>query len=403
MVWAIKKVFIRIFQFVFYYFAYLLRWREPELLEGNGSIRKLPKYIKSKKIKKVLIVTDKGIVKLNLMAPLLEELEKEGIEYIVFDNVEPNPKIDNIEAALAVFKENGCEATIAVGGGSSIDTAKAMCARLARPKKSVEKLGGLFKVLKRIPPLYAVPTTAGTGSEATIASVVTNRETKHKYAINDLSLIPHAAVLDPELTIGLPPFITATTGMDALTHAVEAYITVNVPKKCKNACEKAVNIVFNKLEKVYADGKDIEARKDMLYASYLSGMSFTRCGLTYVHPIAHTLGGLYNVPHGLANAVILPYCLEYYGAQVQKKLAALADAAGITTESQSEKEKSDAFIAGVRRLNKNMGIPEKFDCIKKEDIPQMIKWALHEAHPIYQSPVLLNAVQLEEIILKIIA
>lgn len=282
-----------------------------------------------------------------------------------------------------------------------MDTAKAVGARIARPKRSIEQLGGTLKVLKKIPYLVAVPTTAGTGSEATIAAVVTNRETHHKYAVQDLYLTPRMAVMDPLLTVGLPPSITAPTGMDALTHAVEAYICVNVPKYCKKCCEDAVRMIFKNVERAYNDGTDIEARREMLYASYYAGRAFTRATLTYVHPIAHTLGGLYNVPHGLANAVVLPYCLEYYGPKIHKKLAHLADVGGITKDGQTEVEKVSAFIAEIRRLNAAMNIPEKFDCIRDEDIPQMIEWALAEANPIYQVPVILGAEQLKEIIAKL--
>ncbi len=399
--WALTKIAIRIFQFFFFKSAYLLPWKKPELIEGEGSFARLGELVRSKGFDNVIIITDKGLMKIGLLKPLFKALDESKVKYTLCDNVEPNPKIDNIEEAVTMYRNNGCQAIIAVGGGSPMDTAKAVGARIARPGKTIEQLGGTLKVLWKIPTLFAVPTTAGTGSETTIAAVVTNRETHHKYSINDLFLIPPYAVMDPLLHVGLPPFITATTGMDALTHAVEAYITVDRPKYCRVACEEAVVAIFKYIEKAFKKGGDINARRELLYASYKAGLAFTRCGVTYVHPIAHTIGGLYNVPHGLANAVILPYCLDYYGVKIHPRLARLADLTGISKPGQTEGEKAKAFIAEIRRMNRDMKLQDKFDCIKDEDIDQMVEWALKEAHPMYQVPVLLNGDQLREIILQI--
>jgi len=389
------------FQFIFFKGAYLLPWKKPALIEGDGSFAGLPEFVKSKGFDNVIVITDKGLMKTGLLKPLFKGLDKAGVNYTLCDNVEPNPKIDDIEEAVAMYKKNGCRAIIAVGGGSPMDTAKAVGARIARPGKTIKKLGGTLKVLRKIPTLFAVPTTAGTGSETTVAAVVTDRETHHKYSINDLFLIPPYAVMDPVLLVGLPPFITATTGMDALTHAVEAYLTVDRPKYCREACEEAVIAIFKYIEKAYKKGTDVVARRELLYASFKAGLAFTRCGVTYVHPIAHTLGGLYNVPHGLANAVILPYCLEYYGPKVYPRLARLADLTVLPNRGRTEEEKAHAFIAEIRRMNKAMKLQDKFDCIRDEDVDQIVKWALSEAHPMYQVPVLLNGDQLREIVSRI--
>lgn len=395
-----KKIWLRIFMFVFYKFTYLMKWRTPELIEGNGSLTKLPEKVKELGLDDVFVVADKGILGLGLVDPLFDALKKAGLRYTLFDKVEPNPKIIDIEEGVKLYKESGSKCIITMGGGSAMDTAKAIGARIVRPNKSIEQLGGLLKVGKKIPPLFAIPTTAGTGSETTIASVVTNSETHHKYAINDLHLVPEYAVMDPLLTKGLPPYVTATTGMDALTHAVEGYLTCDVPKKYKALAEEAVVAIINNVEKVFKNGADLEARKEMLYASFKAGAVFTRVGLTYVHPIAHTLGGLYGVPHGHANAVVLPYCLEYYGKKCHKKLAHLGDLAGLTKEGQNVDEKAQAFIDEVWRLDKDMNLLKKFD-IKEEDIPQMIKWAQHEANSAYFVPVLLGDKDLENIIREI--
>lgn len=382
-----KKVWLRCFMFVFYKFCYLMPWHEPKLIEGDGSLTKLPDKIKELGLDDIFLVADKGILGLGMVQPLMDAITKAGLHYTLFSKVEPNPKIVDIEEGVKLYHESNSKCLVTMGGGSAMDTAKAIGARIARPNKSIEQLGGLLKVGKKIPMLFAIPTTAGTGSETTVASVVTNSETHHKYAINDLHLIPEYAVLDPLLTVGLPPSVTAMTGMDALTHAVEGYISGDCPKHYRQLAEEAVNAIVHNIEKAYTTGSDLNARREMLYASFKAGAVFTRVGLTYVHPIAHTLGGLYNVPHGLANAVILPHCLRYYGKPVYKKLAHLADVSGIGKEGQTNEEKALAFIKEIERLDDAMKLTRKFD-IKEEDIPQMIKWAQHEANSAYFCPVL---------------
>ena len=405
MIWALKKAWYRIFQFCFYQFSKLMNWREPELLMGAGSIRNLPAAIKKEGLDNVLVITDKGLMDLGLPQKLLGALEEEGIGYSLYDGVEQNPSIDNIEEARALYLEKGCRGLVAFGGGSPMDTAKAVGARLVRPKKSIEQMGGFLKVRRKLPPLFAVPTTAGTGSETTIVAVVTDRKTKHKYAINDLNLIPDYAVLDPELTVGLPPSLTAATAMDAMTHAVESYITLNWggDRRCPQMAEDAVRLIVENVEKAYREGDDLDARQKLLLASYYASYAFTRTGLTYVHCIAHTLGGLYNVPHGLANAVILPYVLELNGELIHPQLARLAEAAGLEVEGKSVAEKAKAFIEEIKRLNGAMGIPEKFDLIRREDAVRMIAWALEEGNPWYPVPRIFDEKDIETVIGQITA
>ena len=223
--WQLKKAFFRAYQSVFKIAMFAFDWSEPETLEGPGAIRKLPEFIKSKGVKKVLIVTDKGLMGIHLLDSLFEEMTKAGVEYVVYDGTEPNPSIENIEDARQLYVDNACEGLIAFGGGSPMDCAKAAGARVANPRIPVKKMRGVLKLVHKLPPLFAVPTTAGTGSETTIAAVVSDPATHEKYALQDPVLRPKYAVLDPELTVGLPPHITSTTGMDALTHAVEAYIS----------------------------------------------------------------------------------------------------------------------------------------------------------------------------------
>jgi len=364
----------------------LLPWREPELLKGENSLSKLPKLIKDKRIEGVLIVTDQGITSIGLMDEFLQGLTAEGIHYFVYDKTVPNPTIDNIEEAYSMYKANQCQGIVAFGGGSPMDCAKAVGARVARPNKSIPKMKGVFKVLKKIPPLFAIPTTAGTGSEATLAAVVSNSETHEKYAIMDTSLIPHYAVLDPLLTVGLPPHITSTTGMDALTHAVEAYIGRSNTKETTQWSIDAVKLIFENLYESYCNGTNLTARTNMQQAAYLAGMAFTRAYVGYVHAIAHTLGGFYSVPHGLANAIILPYVLEYYGESVHKPLAELADLVGLTVPADTTEQKATKFIVAIKQLNEKMNIPKKVTGIVDRDIPLMVERALKEANPLYPVP-----------------
>lgn len=403
MCWALKKCWYRINQKALKFAMRFMDWSEPELLEGEGAVLRLPALIKSKGIDRVLVVTDKGLMGLHLLDPLFEKLKEEGIEYFVYDGVQPNPTIPNIENCKDVYRNNRCQGIIAFGGGSPMDCAKAAGARVVKPKQSVRKMRGYLKVRKKLPPFFAVPTTAGTGSEITLAAVVSDPETHEKNAIADPCLRPRYAVLDPALTVGLPPHITSTTGMDAYTHAVEAYIGKSNVKSTIRYAEDAAVLIHANLEKAYADGKDMEARNQMLKGSYYAGAAFTRAFVGYVHAIAHNLGGLYNTPHGLANAVILPHVLEWYGDAAYPKLAKLADLVGITTETMSIEEKGKAFIADIRRMNQAMGIPGKFDFIKEEDIPTLVTRALKEGNPGYPVPKIMNRDDCEKVIRSLMA
>ncbi len=384
----LKHAYYRAYQAAFKTVMPALNWDEPQLLKGAGAIKNLPALVKSKGILNVLIVTDKGLMSLNLLDSLFENLDKQGIKYTVYDGVQPNPSIENIEEARRIYLKNGCEGIIAFGGGSPMDCAKAAGARITNPNKTVAQMRGQLKVTHKLPPFFAVPTTAGTGSETTLAAVVSNMQTHEKYAVNDPKLRPKYAVLDPELTTGLPKKITSTTGMDALTHAVEAYIGLSGVKSTNDYAEKATKLIFENLEKAYEDGKNIEARENMLVASFYAGMAFTRAYVGYVHAIAHNLGGLYGTPHGLANAVILPYVLEYYGETAYAKLAKLADIVGI--DGKNDAEKAQKFIEEIKEMNEEMDIPKHFDFIKDEDIPTIVARALKEGNPLYPVPKIMD-------------
>jgi len=395
------KLYCRLYQLVFRIAMYLLPWREPKLIQGKNSLSQLPVLLEAEQIKHILLVTDQTIKHLDFFNKLTEALASKHIQFFIFDEVIPNPTIENIEAGRRAFLDKKCHAIVAIGGGSVIDCAKGIAARIAKPNKTVPELKGQLKIRKEVPKLFAIPTTAGTGSEATVAAVISNSETLEKYPINDLVLIPYVAILDPIITIKLPPMITSTTGMDALTHAVEAYIGKSNTPLTRQYSLEAVRIIFSYLEEAYKDGKNIEARAKMQLAAYKAGVAFTRAYVGNIHAIAHTLGGYYQIPHGLANAVIMPYILRFYGNKVYKALAELADAAGIASEEMTEQHKAEAFIEAIEKMNKNMNIPTKLDGIRLEDIPTLVKRARSEANPLYPVPIIMNEEEMTSIYLAL--
>lgn len=368
-------------------FDYFLGYRLPEYICGRGFINRLPEMLRDKGAGKVLLVTEKALIDLGTAKKLLDPMDEAGIDYVLFTDVEQNPTSDNVEAGFNVFRENKCESVVALGGGAPMDCAKAVCAKAAHPRMTTRQLHGILRVHKRVPLLFAVPTTSGTGSETTLASVITDSKTRRKASINDPVLIPKYAVLDPELTLTMPPGLTATTGMDALCHAVEAYTNhfYNTPVENIMAV-RAVKLIYDNLYMAYKDGSDIEARENMQIAALYAGRAFTRGCVGYVHAIGHTMGGLYGVPHGKAMAILLPHVMRAFGPKVHRRLAELADACGIT--GKSEAEKAEKFISWIEDMKRLTGIPEKLDMIKDEDIDQIITWAMREANPLYPTPVL---------------
>lgn len=388
----IQHICCRAYQGVFRAALPFLPYREPEILHR---CEELPDTLKQHKIKKILIVTDPGIVACGLTAKVTSVLAKEKISYSVYDQTSANPTVRNVEEALALYQKEHCKALLAIGGGSAMDCAKALGARIACPKKTLGQLKGTLHVLHRIPLLIAVPTTAGTGSENTLAAVITDSEKKHKYVLNDFVLIPRYAILDAELTYSLPPHLTATTGMDALTHAVEAYIGRSTTKETREKALLAVKTIYQNIETAYHDGHNHAAREQMLNAAYLAGFAFSRSYVGYVHAVAHSLGGQYNIPHGLANAVLLPEVLESYGSCIHKKLHMLGCAAGVCTEQDSIKAGAGKFIASIRTLNKSMGIPDFLSGIQERDIETMSVHAAKEANPLYPVPKLMTRKELE--------
>ena len=338
--------------------------------------------------KRVLIITDPFVVQSKMIDLITAPLNSAGIEYDIFHDVVPDAPVDKIAEGVKKFLEYQPEAVVAVGGGSPMDCAKAIGARIARPRKSIRQLQGVFKVLRPIPLFIAVPTTAGSGSETTIAAVITEEKTHHKAAINDLCLMPKMVILDPKLTVALPPSVTAATGMDALCHAVEAYTNDKYNTEFeRDLCRQAVKYIYDNLYTAYQDGENLTARQKMQQAAFYAGRAFTRGSVGYVHAIGHTLSGLYDVPHGLAMAMLLSQVMRAYGSAVHEKLAELCDVCGIEAEDAGTQSKAEAFLQWIDEMNEKMGIPKYPDMIQKKDISKIAKWAEKEGNPLYPVPV----------------
>ncbi|KPI90171.1 putative alcohol dehydrogenase [Leptomonas seymouri] len=391
----------RTYHFVTYIASHALRWRTPVLIKGPGSLSTLPKFLSGANLHRGLLVTDALIMKLGLVNGLISELKKNGAQFTIFQDVLPNPTLLMVEAANDLYKKNKCDYLIAVGGGSVMDCAKLVGVRQARPRTPLRSMRGVMRVLWSVPPIIAVPTTAGSGSECTMAAVVTDLENQDKFPVIDPVLTPHYCVLDPKLTVGLPKFVTATTGMDTLTHAVEAYLNVFHYPHVDRAATHSVELVAKYLLRAYEKGDDMEARENMLQAAYLAGLAFTRAGVGYTHAAAHAVGGLYNVPHGFANAILLPHVLDMYGSAVYTPLAYLADAARLPGASDEEKAKN--FILWIRELNVRMQIPATLGAndsryrIQAKDIPFLVRHALREANPCYPVPVIFGEEEMTEL------
>ncbi len=389
----LRKLYCRTFQNILKVSIPFLPYRTPKVV---GSVKALPEFIKKKKCTNVLVITDKSIVELGLVKRLEKALAYHGIPYTIYDGTVANPTTANVESAAALYLEKGCDALIGFGGGSSMDCAKGVGIRIAKPQKPLSKMKGILKVHTRLPLLIAVPTTAGTGSETTLAAVITDAVTRHKYAINDFPLIPRFAVLDPKVTVSLPKSITSTTGMDALTHAVEAYIGNSTTRATQKEALLAVKLIFENIDAAYNEGSNIDARRNMLHASFYAGCAFTKSYVGYVHAVAHSLGGEYNVPHGLANAVLLPLVLEAYGTCIHKKLYRLALAAGLVEKGTPYDEAAQIFIDAVKDMKKRFEIGDTIAELKEEDIPKLAHYADKEANPLYPVPKLMDAAELEQ-------
>lgn len=345
-------------------------------LIGRDGITMIPHFLRRLSAKKVLVITDKQLVKIGTAGKVTAVLDDAEIEYLIFDGVLPNPTTKIVYEALEFYTKNDCGAIIAIGGGSPIDVAKAVSVLSANGGK-IEDYNGVNKSKKHGAPVIAVNTTAGTGSECTRAYVVTDEDTKSKMLMVDTNCLAHLALDDPMLMVGMPASLTAATGIDALTHAIESYIcTIHTPYTDALALE-AIRLVSKALREAVRDGSDMEARTDMCWAEYMAGLSFSNAGLGLVHGIAHQLGGFYNIPHGLANAMMLPRVLEYNRPYCMGRLASVAQAMGEKVDNLSVDAASKQAIEAVRRLCEDVGIVPLCDTkFSMEDVDTLAKNAL---------------------------
>lgn len=393
------NIYYRAYQNILRAGSYLVKWNTPKIICNSNLYDTLKEELS--KYKSILIITDEKILSLGLQDRLLITLDSSTVNYVIYDKTRPNPTVSNVEQALAMYKCNKCEAIIALGGGSSIDCAKGVAARIARPKLSIDKMRGLLKINRKIIPFFAIPTTAGTGSETTIAAVITNDITHEKYMISDLCLVPKYAILDPQLTTKLPAGLTGSTGMDALTHGIEAYIGNSNTRKTKYDALRAIKLIYENLIIAYYDGDNINARTNMQYASFYAGKAFTRAYVGNVHAIAHSLGGLYDIPHGLANAIVLPIVLKAYGKPCEKKLSQISDYIGLSVPGDNNSINAQRFIEWIEYMNETMEIPNNISAIKYTDIELLSRRACAEANPLYPVPVIWNKNEFIDILLNI--
>ena len=418
-----NSLFCRIYQGAMKVGMYMLPWHTPEVIEDRADSDRLLEDIKRREVERLLVVMGPNMMKRGLPVPMLEKLRANGIECEVFDRLTSDPTDAQVEEGVRLYNEKNAQGIILFGGGSPMDCGKAIAARIARPDRTIAELQGVLKVRSRrkVPVMWAIPTTSGTGSEATMAAVITDHETHRKKSINDMAIIPHVCVLDAGLTAGLPPDITAYTGMDALCHAVEAY-TNNAYNTAleKKMAKDAVKLIYENLEGAYENGSDMEKRQNMQRAAFYAGRAFTRGCVGYVHAIGHAVGGLYGVPHGKAMAILLPHVLKAFGSSAEAKLAELADHCGLSSEygvdhddrtggcacpaygamkgKTTNNGKARLFIEWIENTKRSMDIPDRFDCIKEEDVETIAKWADAEANPLYPVPKIFDRKQLEDLV-----
>ncbi|WP_025499039.1 iron-containing alcohol dehydrogenase [Vibrio parahaemolyticus] len=379
--------------------AHALPLPRPTLFSGSGAVSELLEAISDLGFRRLLLVTDEGLVRIGMVGKVLEQTQRLGLQVGVFSEVKPDPTYDQVEDGLRAYNASQSEAILALGGGSAIDCAKVIAARVSN-KRSIKKLSGLFKVWRTPAPLFVIPTTSGTGSEVTIAAVVSDPDTHLKTPLMDPKLVPIMAALDPDLLIGLPAKITADTGIDALTHAVEAYISRNATPETQAYSVAAIKLIFRYLPKAVAQGGDIEARYKMAMASYYAGLAFTKASLGYVHAFAHNLGARYGLPHGMANGLALLPVLKFSLPEIEDELRTLAEKTNINTK---DKPSAEHFLEQIESLYDAIGIEKCTTAIKQDDIEDLVDLILKEAHWNYPVPKFMNSEECARLLIEISA
>ena len=364
---------------------------------GAGAIQEIANEAKARAFKKAFVCSDPDLIKFGVTGKVTDVLDNSGLAYEIYSDIKANPTIENVQHGVQAFKDAEADYIIAIGGGSSMDTAKAIGIIIANPEfEDVRSLEGVAPTKNPCVPIIAVPTTAGTAAEVTINYVITDVEKKRKFVCVDSHDMPVIAVVDPEMMSSMPKGLTASTGMDALTHAVEAYIGNSTTIDTRRDALKAVKLIFENIDIAYEHGDNIQARRNMLHASFYAGCAFTKSYVGYVHAVAHSLGGQYNVPHGLANAILLPLVLREYGSCIDKKLHRLAIAAGLADKNTPDHEAAELFIRAIEEMKERFGIVNIVKEIQETDIPKLAHYADKEANPLYPVPRLMDASELEK-------
>lgn len=352
----------------------------PVNLMGRGCLQEAGKLIQNMGIHKALVVSDRRLISSGVAEQVLSILRKSGLDYVIYDEVQPNPTCQNVHDGLQVFQDHGCDAIISIGGGSPQDAAKGI-GIVATNGGHIREYEGLHQSKHKSVPLVAINTTAGTSSEVTMNYVITDEERKVKMVMVDRNSLVDLSVNDPELMLSKPASLTAATGMDALTHAVEAMVTPGGFTVTSATAAAAVELIFEYLPRAVKDGSDLEAREHMTYACFLGGIAFNNAGLGYVHAMAHQLGGVYDLPHGVCNAMLLPYVEEMNAKHVPGKFRHIAKAIGMDVKGRSDEECSDYVIEAIRQLSKEVGIPEKLSelGVKDPDVEWLADNAMKDA------------------------
>ncbi|CAH1216277.1 MULTISPECIES: iron-containing alcohol dehydrogenase [Paenibacillus] len=352
----------------------------PVNLMGRGCLQDAGNMIQEMGIRNALVVSDRGLMSSGVADQVLSILRKAGLNYIVYDAVQPNPTCHNVHEGLKVYQKHGCDAIISIGGGSPQDAAKAI-GIVATNGGHIRNYEGMHQSKHKSVPIVAINTTAGTSSEVTINYVITDEERKVKMVMVDPNCLASLSVNDPELMLSKPSSLTAATGMDALTHAVEAMVTPGAFTVTNATAAAAVELIFEYLPRAVRDGNDLEAREHMTYACFLGGMAFNNAGLGYVHAMAHQLGGVYDLPHGVCNAMLLPYVEELNAKHVPDKFRHIAKAIGMDVRNKSDEECSEYVIEAIRQLSREVGIPEKLSelGVKDPDIELLADNAMKDA------------------------
>lgn len=383
----LKELLSRTYQLSLKMVTNFLDWNPPTVINCVGGIEKLAPKLAEENINRVLIVTDQIVMKTGLLDSLLKRLDDENIIYFIYRNHDDSAAF-NGERAASMFVEKDCQAIIGFGGGKSLDSAKATGIFTSHDVEDLRQFKGMFKLKNKLPYIVAVPTTAGSGTEATISTILTDETSGVKYTVVDSKLMPKLVVLDPELLVSLPEDITAYAGMDALCHAIESYLSKYSNKQTRNLSEEATGLIFNNLVLSYRDGTDIAARTDMQRAAYFAGKAIAKTGVGNTHALAHALESRYDIQHGQLVAYILPFVLEKYGSKIHEDLAKLADIINISDAEDNTKTKAEKFIESIRELNKDLNIDLPINSLNSSEIHGLAKLAYKEANPTYPVPVI---------------